>query len=96
MVALVMVTVARVVTALAQVTVTAVRVAIIGNSISDAGVQVVKKAILGSAFMGRGYLVASSGNVTDEVWNDCINNRAPVATGISRWRIRDVSPELTD
>ncbi|MEN8763003.1 MAG: hypothetical protein ABF290_11275 [Thiogranum sp.] len=98
--ALVTVTVVRVVTAQALatavvlVTVTAVRV--IGNSISDAGVQVIRNAILGSASMGRGYLVASSGNVTDEVWKDSINKPTPEATGICRWRIHDVSPELTD
>jgi len=41
------------------------------------GVQVAAKAILGQRLWARGYWVASSGNVTDEVWQEYIKNRTP-------------------
>ncbi len=41
------------------------------------GIQDVAQAVLGSTFMGKDCWVASSGNVTDEVWKEYIKNQQP-------------------
>ena len=41
------------------------------------GVPELEEEILGSAFVGGGYWVATSGNVTDEIWKKYIEDQRP-------------------